>query len=107
MRTVDGLPVVKGLIVPIEATLLLTQKAKFVACVRFCYALDPAAIGRQAALQAQGDQHPEASQQHPDLAGALDQIRVSSSGDRLKVDAPVSQDTLMSLIHSRALAVTM
>ena len=47
------------------------------------------------------------SQQHPDLAGALDQIRVSSSGDRLKVDAPVSQDTLMSLIHSRALAVTM
>ena len=47
------------------------------------------------------------SQQHPDLAGALDQIRVSSSGDRLKVDAPVSQDTLISLIHSRALAVTM
>jgi hypothetical protein len=47
------------------------------------------------------------SQQHPDLAGALDQVRVSSSGDRLRVDAPVSQDTLMSLIHSRALAVTM
>ena len=47
------------------------------------------------------------AQQHPDLAGALDQVRVSSSGDRLKVDAPVSQDTLMNLIHSRALAVTM
>jgi hypothetical protein len=47
------------------------------------------------------------AQQHPDLAGALDQVRVSSSGDRLKVDAPVSEDTLMSLIHSRALAVTM
>lgn len=47
------------------------------------------------------------AQQHPDLAGALDQVRVSSSGDRLKVDAPVSQDMLMSLIHSRALAVTM
>src|SRR6516165_130042 len=47
------------------------------------------------------------AQQHPDLAGALDQVRVSSSGDRLKVDAPVSQDTLLSLIHSRALAVTM
>ncbi len=47
------------------------------------------------------------SQQHPDLAGVLDQVQVSSSGDRLKVDAPVSQDTLMSLIHSRALAVSM
>jgi len=47
------------------------------------------------------------AQQHPDLAGALDQVRVSSSGDRLKVDAPVSQDTLLSLIHSRALAVSM
>ncbi|HXW62285.1 MAG TPA: hypothetical protein VEJ45_06780 [Candidatus Acidoferrales bacterium] len=47
------------------------------------------------------------SQQHPDLAGALDQVRVSASGDRLKVEAPVSQDQLMSLIHSRALAVSM
>jgi hypothetical protein len=47
------------------------------------------------------------SQEHPDLAGALDQVRVSASGDRLKVEAPVSQDQLMSLIHSRALAVTM
>jgi len=47
------------------------------------------------------------AQQHPDLAGALDQVRVSSSGDRLKVDAPVSQDTLLSLIHSRTLAVSM
>jgi hypothetical protein len=47
------------------------------------------------------------SQQHPDLAGALDQVRVSASGDRLKVEAPVSQDQLMGLIHSRALAVTM
>jgi hypothetical protein len=47
------------------------------------------------------------SQQHPDLAGALDQVRVAASGDRLKVEAPVSQDQLMSLIHSRALAVSM
>ena len=47
------------------------------------------------------------SQQHPDLAGALDQVRVSASGDRLKVEAPVSQDQLMGLIRSRALAVPM
>lgn len=47
------------------------------------------------------------SQEHPDLAGALDQVRVSASGDRLKVEAPVSQDQLISLIHSRALAVPM
>ena len=47
------------------------------------------------------------SQEHPDLAGALDQVQVSPSGDRLKVDAPVSQDQLLSLIRTRALAVKM
>ncbi|HTR46721.1 MAG TPA: hypothetical protein VMM16_04965 [Verrucomicrobiae bacterium] len=47
------------------------------------------------------------AQANPDLAGALDQVRVTPSGDRLKVDAPVSQDQLMGLIRSRALAVSM
>jgi hypothetical protein len=47
------------------------------------------------------------AQGNPDLAGALDQVRVSPSGDRLKVDAPVSQDQLLGLIRSRALAVSM
>lgn len=43
----------------------------------------------------------------PDLAGALDHVTVSPSGDRLKVDAPVSQDQLLSLIRSKALASSM
>jgi hypothetical protein len=43
----------------------------------------------------------------PDLAGALDHVIVSPSGDRLKVDAPVSQDQLLSLIRSKALATSM
>lgn len=47
------------------------------------------------------------SQSQPDLAGALDRVQVSSVGDRLKVNAPVSQDQLMGLIRSKALAVTM
>ena len=47
------------------------------------------------------------AQGNPDLAGALDQVRVAPSGDRLKVDVPVSQDQLQGLIRSRALAVTM
>lgn len=47
------------------------------------------------------------SKSQPDLAGALDHITVSPSGDRLKVDAPVSQDQLLSLIRSRALATSM
>jgi hypothetical protein len=47
------------------------------------------------------------SHDHPDLAGALDQISVTPSGDRLKVDAPVSQDQLLSLISSHAFAVPM
>ena len=47
------------------------------------------------------------SQDHPDLAGALDQISVTPSGDRLKVNAPVSQEQLLSLISSHAFAVPM
>jgi hypothetical protein len=47
------------------------------------------------------------SSSQPDLAGALDKVTVSPSGDRLKVDAPVSQDQLLSLIRSKALATSM
>jgi len=47
------------------------------------------------------------AQGNPDLAGALDQVTVTPSGDRLRVDAPVSQDQLMGLIKSKALAVSM
>jgi hypothetical protein len=47
------------------------------------------------------------SQEHPDLASALDQARVVPSGDHLKVDFPVSQDELLSLIRTRAFASTM
>ena len=47
------------------------------------------------------------TQDHPDLAGALDQIRVVPSGDRLRIEAPVSQDQLLSLIRTRAFAVPM
>lgn len=47
------------------------------------------------------------AQGNPDLAGALGQVTVTPSGDRLKVDAPVSQDQLLGLIRSRALAVSM
>jgi hypothetical protein len=48
----------------------------------------------------------EASSQ-PDLAGALDHVTVSPSGDRLRVDAPVTQDQLLSLIRSRAFATSL
>jgi hypothetical protein len=44
------------------------------------------------------------SDQDPALAGALDQVRVAPSGDRLKLEAPISQDQLLSLIHTRAFA---
>ena len=47
------------------------------------------------------------SSSQPDLAGALDHVTVTPSGDRLKVDAPVSQDQLLSLIRSKALATSM
>lgn len=47
------------------------------------------------------------AQAHPDLAGALDRVSVTPSGDRLKIEAPVSQDQLLSLIRTRAFAVPM
>lgn len=62
------------------------------------------AAGMQAALMMRRYQE---AQQHPDLAGALDQVRVAPSGDRLKVEAPVSQDQLLSLIRTRTFAVPM
>jgi hypothetical protein len=45
------------------------------------------------------------SQTNPALAGALDNVHVSPSGDHLKIDVPISQDQLLSLISSRAFAV--
>jgi hypothetical protein len=41
------------------------------------------------------------------LAGALDGVSVAPAGNRLKVDAPVSQDQLLSLIRSGALSTSM
>ena len=42
------------------------------------------------------------TQSNPALANLLEQARISPSGDRLKVDAPVSQDKLLSLIRTHA-----
>ena len=42
------------------------------------------------------------AQSQPELASALDQVRVSPAGDRLKIDIPLSQDQLMSLIRTHA-----
>ncbi|MGA8409824.1 MAG: hypothetical protein WB680_21810 [Candidatus Acidiferrales bacterium] len=47
------------------------------------------------------------AQTNPALAKTIDQVRVTPSGDRLKVDAPVSQDQLMSLIQTKAFAAPM
>jgi hypothetical protein len=62
------------------------------------------AAGLQGALMLQRYQD---SQSNPDLASALEQVHVTPIGDRLKVDAPVSQDQLLSLIRTRAFAVPM
>ncbi len=62
------------------------------------------AAGMQAALMMRRYQE---AQDHPDLAGALDQVRVSPTGDRLKIEVPVSQDQLLSLIKTRAFATSM
>jgi hypothetical protein len=62
------------------------------------------AAGLQGALMLRRYQEAQAN---PDLANALDQVHVTPSGDRLKVDAPVSQDQLSALIRTKAFAVPM
>jgi hypothetical protein len=47
------------------------------------------------------------AQTNPALAGALDQVRVTPTGDRVKVDLPVSQDQLTSLINTKVFATPM
>jgi hypothetical protein len=47
------------------------------------------------------------AQTNPDLARVLDNVRVTPTGDRLKVEAPVSEDQLTALIHTRVFAVPM
>ncbi|MFZ3215297.1 MAG: hypothetical protein WA192_04480 [Candidatus Acidiferrales bacterium] len=47
------------------------------------------------------------AQGNPSLAKALDQVRVTPTGDRLKIDAPVSQEELLSLIQTKAFASPM
>ncbi|MGA7855128.1 MAG: hypothetical protein WCA15_17540 [Candidatus Acidiferrales bacterium] len=47
------------------------------------------------------------AQTNPALAKTIDQVRVTPSGDRLKVDAPVSQEQLMTLIQTKAFAAPM
>ena len=51
--------------------------------------------------------HYQEGQGDPALASALDQVRVTPSGDRLKIEAPVSQDQLLSLIRTGAFATPM
>jgi hypothetical protein len=47
------------------------------------------------------------AQGNPSLAKTLDQVRVTPSGDRLKIELPVSQDELLSLIQTKAFASPM
>lgn len=44
---------------------------------------------------------------NPDLAKVLDNIRVMPSGDRLKIEAPVSEEQLGALIRTKVFAVPM
>jgi hypothetical protein len=46
-------------------------------------------------------------QSDPDLAQALSNVTVSPAGDRLNVEAPVTNDQISGLIRSRALSVQM
>jgi hypothetical protein len=49
----------------------------------------------------------QVQQSNPDLAQALSNVTVSPSGDRLNIEAPVSNDQLMALINNRTFASPM
>jgi hypothetical protein len=51
--------------------------------------------------------HYQEAQTNSPLAATLDQVRVTPSGDRIKVDVPVTQDQLLSLIQSKAFSAPM
>lgn len=46
-------------------------------------------------------------QNNSPLSAALDQVHVEPAGDRLKIEVPISQDQLLSLIKSKVFAVPM
>jgi hypothetical protein len=47
------------------------------------------------------------SQQHPEVAKALDGVSVSPTGDHIKVDIPITEDQLQTLIKNHAFATQM
>jgi len=49
----------------------------------------------------------QSTKANPDLAAALDHVTVKPAGDRLKVDLPVSQDQVLSLIHDHIFSLPM
>jgi len=49
-------------------------------------------------------QHHQDAQTNPALSAMLDSIHITPAGDRIKIDAPVTQDQLMSLIRTKAFA---
>lgn len=72
-----------------------------------CGSVDDANLLGTALQAAVMYRHYQEAQTNSPLAAALDQVRVTPSGDRIKVDAPVTQDQLLSLIQSKAFSAPM
>jgi hypothetical protein len=49
----------------------------------------------------------QATQTNPDLANALDSVKITASGDRLTIEAPVSEDQITALLRKGTFAVKM
>ncbi|HEV3253492.1 MAG TPA: hypothetical protein VG033_03735 [Candidatus Acidoferrales bacterium] len=62
------------------------------------------AAGLQAAVMMRRYQE---AQTNPDLAKALDGVRVSPRGERLMIDIPVSDDQMNTLLHNKTFSVPM
>jgi hypothetical protein len=92
----------RAMVVNIDADSGVTARMQAV-----CSTTDDAnllAAGLQAGLLYRRYQEASAN---PDLARVIDQVRVAPAGDRLKVEAPISEEQLNALIKSRAFVVPM
>jgi hypothetical protein len=49
----------------------------------------------------------QATQTNPDLANALDEVKITAAGDRLTIEAPVSEDQITALLKKGTFAVKM
>jgi hypothetical protein len=72
-----------------------------------CSSVDDANVLAAAAQAGVMYRRYQEAQSHPEVAKALDSVSIAPAGDRLKVEVPITEDQLNSLIKSKAFVLQM